>query len=167
MARITTNPDGHLYEEIADTIVSVCGATPSLTPRTRRSVLASLRRGDISLAYEEDQLIGWLLATPYTSDAQELGMAYVYPEFRGMGILSRLIEPLIDKRPVTIAATYELRLAEMLQTQWSFRQSSLREFSRKTRGAFVLERLRTPAMLYAVVRHVSTSKPTYLIRESR
>lgn len=138
---------------------------PSITPRPKQQLISLLNTGDIALAFNNEELIGWLVALPYSKRVQELGMAYILPEYRNSGLLVRLISKLIDKRPVSLAVTYEERLAGLLVERWSFAPTSLSKLTSISRGKFISSRLRSARTARAVVSHVSKTKPIYLMRE--
>lgn len=164
MVTITTSIPSQQHKSVTNTILATARQVPSLTPRTSRQLIKSLRSGNLALAFKGGKLIGWLLATPYPYKVQELGMAFVLPEYRNQGTLKRMISFLVDKRPVTLAVTYEPKIATMLADNWQFRPSSFAQFIFFTRAGFIVDRVRSPNSIRAVVSHMATARPIYLER---
>lgn len=150
-------------EEILSEISRVIRVVPSLTPRSESELRAALRSHNLAIALDHDVVVGWLLATPFNSKVQELGMAYIEPAYRDDGILKRLIDELIDRRPVSVAVTYETRLQTSLMKHWGFEPSSLRECVVLSNGKFLLYRLTSFRSLRAIMRHTAKKKPIYLV----
>lgn len=167
MVTITTAAPPDEYVAIARTMHKVMREVASITPRPQRQIVALLHAQNVALAFDNSNLVGWLVAIPYTAQVQELGMGYVAPEYRNQGILSRMIDTLIKNRSVSLAATYERRLADLLIHRWAFTESSLSECLRVSQGRFITVRLRSLATIKAVISHRSQSKPIYLIRNGQ
>lgn len=164
MVTVTTNVASDQCGVIADTMFAAAKQVPSLTPRTYRQLLKSLHSGNIAVAFDGDKLIGWLMATPYIQDIQELGMAFVLPGYRHQGILKHMIACLIDKRPMTLVVTYETKIATMLVSHWQFQPSSLVRFAYLTRSQFIVGRLSSLTSIKTVLSHMAKAKPIYLER---
>lgn len=164
MVTVATNIPVEKYDEIIDKVQSVTLATPSLTPRTRYELLKALKTNSLAVAFDDNNVIGWLIATPYSSTTQEIGMAYILPSYRNSGMLHRMIAELINKCPVTIAVTYESRLKRSLVNQWGFELSSLYELVRVSRGHFLVNRFKSIRSIAAVFAHATHKRPLYLIK---
>lgn len=164
MVTVTTHPPLHTHANLAADMCETMQTVPSITPRSKQAIISLLKAGNIALAFDGDTLVGWLVAMPYSSRVQELGMAYIKPEYRGRGILNRMIKPLIDRHTISLAVTYELRLANLLIDRWGFAPSSLAHFAYCSRGLFILSRLRSVRAIRAVTSHITTRKPIYLVR---
>ena len=154
------------HHEIVSMIREIVLATPSLTPRSETDLLSSLLSNNLAVALDSSQVIGWLLATPYTSTTQELGLAYVLPEFRNRGIFNRMIDELIGHRSVSIAITYDQELYNSIISKWGFRPSSLPEVVIVSRGRFLLNRFKSIKSVGAVIAHTTENKPLYLIKRT-
>lgn len=163
MVTISSRIPKSRQEEILSEISRVVHAVPSLTPRPKSELRAALQSRNLAVALDRDEVVGWLLATPFSSKVQELGMAYIEPAYRDAGILKRLIDELIDRRSISVAVTYETRLQASLMKHWGFEPSSLRECVRLSKGKFLLHRLTSLRSLSAIVRHTIKKKPMYLV----
>ena len=167
MVVITDKIKAQMHRKVARKIYETALSTPSLTPRSQYELMSALKRGDIALAFDGDLLIGWVVSTPHTKTCQELGMAFVHPDYRGEGTFIKLMDKLVHKKTVTIAATYEQRLVEILIENWSFKPTTLWCLFIKTKGKFVTARLKSLQKTIAVSKHLRTQKPIYLIRVAK
>lgn len=163
MVTVTSQIPVDAHNETVTHIQRIIHATPSLTPRSARQLRAAVRSQHLAVAHEEGEIIGWLLSTPYGATTHELGMAYIEPTHRNTGLLHRLIDELIQARPVSLAVTYETVLKRSLMKHWGFQPSSLREFIVVSRGGFLLSRFSSVRGISAVLRHTSKTRPMYLI----
>lgn len=163
MVTVTSHIPKSRHDEVVLEIQRVVLATPSLTPRPEQELRAALRSYHLAVAQDKGKIIGWLLSTPYSSATQELGMAYIMPTHRSTGLLQCLIDELIERRPISIAVTYEMALKKSLMKHWGFEPSTLREFIFVSKGRFLLNRLTSVRSVGAVISHTSKKKPLYLI----
>lgn len=164
MVVVTDKIEDQKHDRIAAKIYETALSTPSLTPRSRHELDSALKRGDIALAFDDNSLIGWVVSTPHTKTCQELGMAFVHPDYRGKGIFIKLMDSLVNKHQVTIAATYEQRLAEILIENWDFETTTLTQLFIHSKGRFITSRLKSLQKAIAVSKHLHKQKPIYLIR---
>lgn len=164
MVTVTTNSLAHERQALVNNIREIMRDVTSITPRDEKQLLTLLDSNDIALAFDNTKLVGWVVAVPYSSNVQELGMAYTLPEYRKQGIFVQMIDLLINKRPVSIAITYENQLVEQLARNWKFEPSSLLKFVTLTNGKFIADRLRSIQTIKTILTHVSHAKPVYLIR---
>lgn len=163
MATITTTIDRREYREVAGYMAATMKGVASVTVRPQRVLVRALQHGELALAYDNDHLVGWLLSEPYDSSIQELGMAYIEPNYRNQGILGDMINQLITHRPTTFAITYEPRLVSYLVRRWGFQETTILNIVCLTRCHLIFRRIRS---LRSVVRHVGSSKPRFLVRNS-
>lgn len=136
----------------------------ALTPRPQKELLALLRSGRVALAFDDQKLVGWLVAVPYLRTAQELGMGYVDPAYRKQGVLGQMIDLVVGRRQVSIAVVYEPKLARMLVDRHHFWPSSLLQCIILTRGLFLKSRLRSLIAIKIVFSHMAHRKPIFLVR---
>lgn len=166
MVTVTTNVDTSQHDEVVSKIQEVFANTSSITPRTGRRLREALLAGNLAVAFEGGELVGWLLAIPYSKTVHELGMAYVQPSGRKRGVLNLLTAELIERSSVVLTVTYERSFADSLMRHWGFVDSSLFEFALLSRGAFIGSRFRSLSSIKSVFTHVADSKPIYLIKKA-
>lgn len=152
--------------EVAEHICKVLRHTSSLTPRSVAQVKDLLASGNVAVAYDDSEVIGWLIAAPRARSVRELSSVYIVKHFRNHHLLTKMVDRLLDDSQQYIAVVYDRRLADYLIKRYSFRPSSLWEFVRLTRGEFLGDRLNSFSKMRAVIMHLRTSSPWYLYKNS-
>lgn len=168
MATVTTSIPVDEQAAIVEAIDAICHHEPQLTPRSKQALVLAIHRGDLAIAKDDkDALIGWLIAESICPGVQELGMAYIMPEWRQTGVRNLLLEALIDDSQDNMAITYNSRIARDLVAAYNFEISTLRVLCTRSRGRILIKRLSSLRSVYAVLRHASQQQPIYLIRKMR
>ncbi len=162
MVTVTNTIPLEKQRSVAQFVAKKLAVLPELTPRTETQLLALIESGNLAVAWDNGTIIGWLIATPYTTDVQEIGTAYVEPKYRSRGIINQLVEVLLPRKKYTVAVTYQPRLVTFLTDKYGFRDSSLAECVVMSRGKFVLWRLLDKNSRRAVTRHLATEQPHYV-----
>ncbi len=167
MVTVTTSFSEVQREEILKKIELTLTLESEITRRPQKNLLRLFESHSVACAFDNKTLVGWLVAVPLTSNCQELAMAYVIPEYRRQGVLSKLIDQLIERQRVSVIVTFHPHLAHFLQRQYNFRVATLRAVTVMTRGRFITTRLESFRSVRQVVRHLSQKKPIYLLHEGQ
>jgi hypothetical protein len=159
---VTVAVDRAELSNVIGQIRALAAAEPTISPRSASQLRRALVSGRLAVARADGTVVGWFLAESCGSGVPELGFLFVAPEYRDGELFRRMLNLLLLNSPRAVAVTFRPDFALWLRRSFGFRESTLAEVSRATRGTFLLRRL-TPPRLLAVAQHTATAKPVYLI----
>jgi hypothetical protein len=136
----TTELDSERANEVLTAIFDVSVATPELTPRSRETLVDALADGRLVMAFVDGELAGWGLREPLGRNLVELGLTYTKPQFRSEPVLRGVAELLVAPGNSCVLATYEPRIIAYMVRRFGFRQCTLGEIVRRSRGRFLFKR---------------------------
>ncbi|MFM6980062.1 MAG: hypothetical protein ACKOWE_01490 [Micrococcales bacterium] len=152
------------FDKVLDEISFLGGIEEKLTPRTKKYLLKRLHNKQLIMAFEEQALAGWGLVEPLATGVVEIGFLYVKPEFRDTNAFHDLARELVLRKETVLFATYDRKLFDYVRRTYNFKESTLKEFQRLSRGRFVLKRLNLDA-LRSIGSRLKTTKPIYALLE--
>ena len=147
------------------TIIEVVAASPDITPRSNKTLQDLAKHGHIAVAFDGKKTVGWLIAEPLGVAAEELGMAYVLPDYRRKDILKRLIEVLEDRRKTQVFATYTPEIVTYMETAHGFEKSTLSAVTLATNGRFLTKRL-SPKVITSIGGRLTKKPAHYALRKA-
>jgi len=163
--RATTECPPHSTNAIVEEIVRVTNDhSDELTPRSAETLMQLLAEQRLCLIFSGEVLAGWAVIEPLTKRLSELGMAYVKPEFRGVGVLRELLQLTAMRSERIVYATYSRELLDYSVASWGCTELKLWQVVLLSRGKFITKRLdrKTRATVRA---HLDKRKPLFAITD--
>lgn len=148
-------------QHLIQAVFEACKSESNLSPRPKKELKKAYDEGRIIIALDHSNLIGWIMLIPYTSDVQELAAGFVVDKYRSQGIFTHLIKKAVLRAQVSLLVTFNKSLYNHL-THEGFKNSSLWEVIKLSRGKFLLNRLNLER-IKAINNHYQANKPKYLI----
>ena len=143
-------------------ILQVSQSQVELTPRNRTVLENSAKAGNLAQLYSDKQLIGWALIEPLTRNLAEVGLVFIYPEFRSAGSFNVLMKLIASRPERMLLATYDQNLIRYVCQAWEAKRLNLFQVAFISRGRFITKRLNR-ASLRAIGDKVKKNKPLYAV----
>lgn len=143
-------------------IHAISTATAELTPRSMAVLERALADGRLVIGFVDGTLAGWGLKEPLGRGVFELGMAYTKPEFRGFPVFVGVTQRLVAPGSTYVFATYDPKAVAYMRRRFGFRETTLGEVVRRSRGRFLLKRL-DRASRRSIASRIATLTPKYAI----
>lgn len=164
MVIVTTNPADYDVNMVVDHIVHVCHSTPSLTPRSSKTLKTIATHRNLVVALNGGSPIGWIACEQLRRGVYELGMAYIEPVHRKTGLLEQMLDQLINPAHTYLFATYSPSIYARMQQNYGFAPARLNTVLRVSHGAFAVKRLGTA---HHVATHMQQRPPLYGLRKAK
>ena len=163
--RATTDCPPQKVEATIAEIVAVSNQySDDLTPRSPETLRVLLSDKRLCLIYSDEVLAGWAVIEPLTRTLSELGLAFVKPEFRGMGVLRELLQLTAMREERIVYATYNRELLDYSIASWGCTELKLWQVVLLSHGRFITKRLDRKTR-NAVKAHMEKRKPLFAITD--
>lgn len=167
MAITVTNKIPHVdSSDVLHAVAAISANSPDLTPRSYATLRELSRQSRVAIATDADTVVGWLIAEPLTETVDEIGMAYVHPEYRKRGLLKQMIPLLLQKNKTQVFATYQPELLQYAITTHGFTRSTFRGVLFASKGTFLKKRL-SLTILTKIVKRTAKQNVQYGIRKAQ
>lgn len=145
-------------------IATTVAQTPSLTPRSAKTLTRLSNKHYLSVLLDDGRPVGWVVREPLTKSVHELGMAYIEPAYRDQHFFGRLIDALLDDKHTFIFATYSPAIIAYASKVLGFKKSTLSKLIVISHGRFLIKRL-SPQIMKLITKRVSKQVVHYAIRK--
>jgi len=159
---IKTSIEKDKLNAIIDQIYNVCRTDPYLSPCSKKELLKAYEKKNLFLAFYKDVVVGWLLKVPFNKSCQELAAGYVIESYRPKGVFNKLLTNALPLSRSSIIVTFNYPFAKYLLWKTGFRNSSLIEAIKLSRGKFIFNRVKIER-IKAIYKHYQQNKPIYTI----
>lgn len=150
------------YPFLFNKISQTCQTNPNLSPRSLKEISQAYNEKRLLLALDKTKVVGWLLRIPYNSAGQELAAGYVLKAYRSKGVFNKLLKAALEYSSISLVVTFNYPLANYLTQKMGFKNSSLWEAIKISKGTFLLHRL-SITRVKAIKKHYQTCTPVYII----
>lgn len=161
MIKITDNLENEDASLLILKVFFICSDHPYLATRTKKELQDAYDENRLLVAYDNLEIVGWIMRISLSTGKQELASAYVEESYRRKGIFKKLLAQGLGKAQTSVFVTYNSALATFLLDA-GFVKSSFIEVLRIGGIKFLTNRFNL-GRLVSIGNHYKTLRPMYFV----